>query len=324
MPELPELPELPEAAVVGASLDPMTVLAALAAAALAASVPVLLLGWPWRDPRSGRAAFACLLGAGIGLVVGCWRLGLRPRWPPLEDQDRLLLVLFPALLAVELTAACLDRFRWLAWLPRLVIAGTAARILLHESIYLAAADTGTRPWTPVQTWLILGGLAATLAASWVLLALLARRSPGRSVPLSVALACGGAGATVMLSGYASAGELGLALAAALIGVVIASLVLAAPPATDGLLGLGLVGLFALVVVGHFFGQLATNHAVLLFCAPLLCWLPELPFLRRTRPAYRGIARVVLTLVPVAVALVLAQQKYAADSVRTSPGSKLVQ
>src|SRR5207247_6343293 len=92
----------------------------------------------------------------------------------------------------------------------------------------------TRKWTPAQTWMILGGLAAALAGVWTALTVLARRtapepilSPGaeagrmtgRSVLLAVAVASGGAAITVMLSGYATGGEIGLPLAAALVGAV---------------------------------------------------------------------------------------------------------
>ena len=39
----------------------------------------------------------------------------------------------------------------------------------------------------------------------------------------------------------------------------------------------MVGLFSLLVIGHFFGELTTAHAILLLFAPLLGWLPELPY-----------------------------------------------
>ena len=99
--------------------------------------------------------------------------------------------------------------------------------------------------------------------------------------------------------------------------VVASLALAGPADMRGVLGLGVVGLFALLIVGRFFGQVSTLNAALLFFAPLLGWLPELPFVRRMRPVLRGLARVVLTAAPVIVALALAQQKFVADSSRSS-------
>jgi len=139
--------------------------------------------------------------------------------------------------------------------------------------------------------------------------------------LAVALACAGAAVAVMLSGYASGGQIGLALAGAMVGALIASLALSAPFDAYGVLSLGVFGLFALLVIGRFFGQLTTSYAILLFAAPLLCWLPELPYVRRLAPQLRGLLGVILTAAPVAVVLILAQQKFAAESTQTSPGSQ---
>jgi hypothetical protein len=301
--------------------DLLTLVKALTAAAMTAAAVLLLGGWPWRAPRPARASAGAVLGAATGLLAGCWMLGLMPQWPPREDRDRLLLVLVPALVGVELLAALSGRLRWLAWLGRVVVALGAGRVLLHGTSYLAdLAGPGTREWTPGQAGVILGGLAVALAGVWAALAALARRTPGRSVPLALALTCAGAGGTVLLSGYAGGGQLGLVLAAALLGAVAASLALGDVSAVRGVVGLGVVGLFALLVLGRFFGQLATGHAVLLFGAPLLCWLPELPHLRRVGPRLRALARVALVLVPVVVALTLARQDFLRDSVRTSTGA----
>jgi hypothetical protein len=88
----------------------------------------------------------------------------------------------------------------------------------------------------------------------------------------------------------------------------------------GVLGFGVVGLFALVVVGRFFGTLTTANAAVLFFAPLLCWLPELPYVRNAWPWLRGLLRVAVVAVPVFAVLILAQQKFDKDSGRPSPGS----
>ena len=52
-----------------------------------------------------------------------------------------------------------------------------------------------------QAWLILGSMAAAQATSWVLLVLLARRSPGASLPIVLAIASAVASITIMLSAY---------------------------------------------------------------------------------------------------------------------------
>ena len=59
----------------------------------------------------------------------------------------------------------------------------AAPVLLYNTSYLAElAGPGSREWTPAQAGIILAGLAAALTGAWAALALLATRSPVRSVP----------------------------------------------------------------------------------------------------------------------------------------------
>src|SRR5436190_10394904 len=201
--------------------DPILILEAMGAAAATAAAVLLLCAWPWRKPGLVRSAVGSVLGIAAGFYVGCWMLGFRPHWPPSEDQDRLLLILFPAVLGLELLAAFPGRLRWLIGLARLGVAAGAAPILLHNSIYLTdAAGPGTQEWSPAQAWMIPAGLALAMASVWAALLVLDRRTPGRSLPLAVSLACAGAAVTVMLSGYASGGQLGLPLAAGLAAVVI--------------------------------------------------------------------------------------------------------
>ncbi len=311
--------------------DEMLILRAVAASAVTAAIVVLLCGWPWRVPRPVRASLGCVLGTGAGFYVGCWLLGWRPQWSLAEDQGRLMLVLIPAVLLVESLAAFLGSFRWPAWLLRLVVAGGAARVLLHDTVFLVDKGLPDTPeWTPAQAYMILACLAVALAGVWVALAALARRtsldsSPtesaarggvsGRSVPLVLAGACAGAALTIALSGYASGGLLGLPLAAALTAVVVVSMAPSTRLDMTGVIGVGVVGLFALLVVGRFFGSFTTLNAALLFFGPLLCWLPELP------PRFRGLVRVALAAAPVVVALTLAQVKFVEDSARPAPRKK---
>jgi hypothetical protein len=299
-------------------VDAALLLESAAVAAAVAAVSRLVAGWPWRRPRPGWAAAGGALGVGAGFFAGAWLLGLAPNFPPAEVKDRLLLVLLPAVVAVEVAAAFLRRVPWLTWALRLVVAAGAAPVLLHGSIYLTdSAGPGTREWSPGLAWLILAGLAAALAANGALLDRLAARQTGRAVLLTLALAAPGAGLAVMLSGYATGGQLGFPLAAGLAAGAVASLALAGAADLRGAIGVGVVGLFALLVVGRLFGDLPTANAVLLFAAPLAGWLPELLPARRVGPRLRGAARVALAAVPVALALALAVQKFAADSASPS-------
>jgi hypothetical protein len=283
--------------------DPVVILKASAAALAVAAAILLLFG------KLGRAGWASAAGVGVGFFVGAWLLGVHPHFPLKEDKDRWLLVLLPAAVGVEAAASFLRRLPWLAWPLRLVLAAGAAPVLLYGSVYLSdRGDPSGRKWGPEQTWLILGGMALALATGWALLDRLARRGAGGFAPLVLALACAGSGVTVMLSGYATGGQLGLPLAFALTGAAAASWLLRGPQDLRSAVGIGIVGLFALLVVGRFFGELTTANAVLLFGAPLLGWLAELPSLGRIGPRRRAFAGLSLAGLPVALALVLAVQK----------------
>jgi hypothetical protein len=156
-------------------------------------------------------------------------------------------------------------------------------------------------------------LGGALAAVWTLLWLRETWSPEQTGLVSLALTCIGAAVTVMYSGYATGGQLGIPLAGALLGVAVASQVVSKPPSLTGAVGIGIVGLFALLVVGRFFAVLTTTHAILLLTAPLLCWLTEIPSVRKWPAWERGLLAVALVSVPLAVAVIQAQQKFVEDS-----------
>src|SRR5207244_12038344 len=126
-------------------------------------------------------------------------------------------------------------------------------------------------------------------ANWALLSRLGRAEAGSAALPALALAAGGAGVTVMLSGYASGGQLGLLLAAALAPAALAAFVFPRSAALRGALGVGVVGLFGLLIVGRYFAGLTSTNAALLFFAPLIGWLPEIPWLRHVGPRVRRVA-----------------------------------
>jgi len=298
--------------------DPVLIVTAMGIAVAVSAVVLLICGWPWRVARPSWRDAGWVMGVGAGFLLSCWVLGIRPHWPPREDQDRLLALVLPAVVVVELLAAFPRVPRWLIWPLRSAIAAGGAGVLLYGSSYLSdLAGPGTREWSLAQAWLILGGLAAALAAVWVLLAMLARRAPGLSHAVCLSGTSAGAALTVMLSGYASGGQVGLPLAAALLGAAAAVLVLPRASRTTGPIGVAIVGLFSLLVIGRFFGQLTSAHASLLFGAPLLGWLPELPYLRRLPPWARGLARVILVAALVSAVVVDAQRKFVEGSKASS-------
>jgi hypothetical protein len=193
--------------------------------------------------------------------------------------------------------------------------------LLHGTSYITdLSGPGTSEWPPWLAWLIFGGLAAAAGAVWWLLAPLAHRAPGPALPVSLAVVTAISAVTVMLSGYLSGGQTGLSLAAALAGATAAVLLFKGSASQMGFPGVVIVGLFSLLVVGRFFGELTTAHAIVLFCAPLLGWLPELPYVRRMPPWTRGLARVVLVGIAVFVVAVQAQRKAVQEFAPPSSGN----
>src|SRR5436190_18206126 len=115
--------------------DTTRILESQALAALLA-VAMSLLGCRWRAGQT----IGGTLGAFLGFCAGCWWLELWPRWPPAEDQGRLIYILLPAVVCVELLALLPERFHWVLWLLRLTVAFGAARVLLHDSTYLKETE----------------------------------------------------------------------------------------------------------------------------------------------------------------------------------------
>ncbi len=298
--------------------DPVAMTIALFAAAWVAGLVLLLLARPWRQTQPTRVHLAWLLGLSAGFGVGCGLLGLRPHWPPREDLDRFLLILLPSTLAIEVLAELKPRPLWIAWPPRLALSAVVTPILLHQTVYLTdLSGPGTREWSGMELALILTALAGTLAAVWVLLALLRSRTPGPAVTLALAMSCAAAGVAVMLSGYLSGGKPGLALGAALAGVALASMFLPAEAKAGRSIGVGVVGLFGVLLAGRFFGTLTTGPALCLFLAPLLAWIPECPGVRKFGPRVRAVAGLVFVAIPLILVILSAHGKFTDDSTKTS-------
>jgi hypothetical protein len=270
------------------------------AAALAAIVAVMVA---WSLGRIGLPGGA--LGVGAALFAGAWVLGQVPRFPPREALDRCLLLLVPAAVLAETLAAASGRTRWVL---RVLVAALATPVLVHGSSYvLDLSGPGSREWTPHETMAIFAGLAVVLVLMQSMLIRLANRAY-RSTALAMAIVCGGAAFTVMLSGYATGGQLGIPLATA-----VGTFAVLGRRHAPGAVAITVIALFSLLVVGKLFAGLTTQNAMALFAVPLLGWVPEVPWLRRVGPRIRGVLRVVLTTVPVLLTLWLAQQKFAADS-----------
>jgi hypothetical protein len=294
--------------------DPITIMTAVGAALVAAAFLVVCFGWPGRKGRTPAVDFGWVLGTGAGFLLGCCMLSKIPHWPPVVDQDRLLFLVLPAVVVVELLATLPKFSRWFIWPLRVALAAGVAPVLLHGSDYLTGQPgPDSLAWSTPQVCLILSGLAASLVAVWLLLGLLSARVPGVSTAACLAIATAGAGLAVMISGYMSGGQNGLALSGAVSGAAVATLALRWSSRGRRPLGVAIIGFYSTVVLGRFFGELSTTHAILLFASPLLAWLPELPLVRRLPRWARELARVLLIGLLVAVIVAAEVRKFAEGS-----------
>lgn len=278
-------------------------LKAISAAAGASALCVLALGGVRRPAGAARSYAACILAIALGLALGGVLLRLPFGWPPASGLARLLEIVLPATAGIELLAGCERAPRWLAWTLRLILAALSGRILLHESAYLSGPHS---EWTPWQATTILALCGGALAIVWLMLSRLSARSPGILVSLALAQTIACCGAAVMLAGYLAGGEAAIVLAAALGGAALASRSIGAGPAAQGMIGVGVVGLFGLLFVGRFFGRLSTGAALTMLFAPLLCWAAEWPPLERQKPWLKAALCLALVALPLAFVLAAAQ------------------
>ncbi len=167
----------------------------------------------------------------------------------------------------------------------------------YGSSYHDAPGPDSPGWQLREKIAIFATLGLALAGNWAALNTLARRTSDQLVSLLLALCCAATAIVLMMSGYATGGPLGLPLAGALAGILLTSLVLPRRLNVTGAIGVGVVGLFGLIVIGYYFNELTAAHALALFFAPLLGWLPELPVIRRINPRVRAVVSVLLVTLP---------------------------
>ena len=295
--------------------EPLLYLKAMGAAAIVSAMIVLAMVRARRHANTAWLNFSCVVGIGLGLVVGYGVLSLRLAWPPVNGLDRFLTITVPLVLGIELITGFQSVPRWVAWLLRMSLAVTIPRILLHGSVYLSGATDG---WTPWQTGTSLVACGALLAGVWSLLSWLSQRSPGTSLPLALCLPILCAGLTVMMAGYIKGGVAAFPLVATLVATTIGVRLMAnrsvalANLSAPAIVGVGVVALFGLLFLGRFFGRLSTECALAMLLAPLFCWVTEMPPLRHRQPWLVGSLRLVLVAIPLLVVLAAAKRDFDRD------------
>lgn len=262
---------------------------------------------PWRQS----ACWSWAIGAGVLAASGA--VDQWPHWPPLEDRARFLTLLVPLTLVVETLAATMPS-RGIAWIVRLCLTAVVVPILLHHTTYLTnLSGPNSAEWSPSQASIILCGLAALLAVMWIVLSRLQSRTSTAAVLWVLVLDAWATAVVVMLSSYYRGGLLGLGLAGALAGASLASYITQSQSSTSGSLGMSVIGIFAVVLMGRFFGTLSNGLAACLLLAPLLAWTVELPRLRVLPPGRRDTWRLACVAIPLIVVVAIAQRKFTAAS-----------
>jgi hypothetical protein len=303
--------------------DPILALKATAAAAVVAAVVMLVSALLFRKGRSGSATLVEVLAVGGGLGLGCWWLGFAPKVPPIEDRDRLLLVLLPAVGIVEIIAAS-SRWKWVGRILRVLLALPIPFLLLFGSGWLPATWTpGVDPsapsdWNQQQAIAILSGLGVLLAAVWSLAIWAAGRPGGYVVPAALGLVNAAAGVSILLSGNASGGLIALPFAGVAAGTLLVCLLASRTHPMTGVVGIGSVFLFGLLMGGRFFGELTTTNFALLIAAPLVCCIVlGLLSAQKFKLPLRFVIALVASLVPAGVAAGLAYKSFEAETNESS-------
>ena len=293
--------------------DPVAILGAMAAAA---AVTALVLLAARRLGTGVAAAVGWPLAAALGFGTGAALLGFRPRGLLATDQERLLLVVVPLAVAAESWIAMKPTSVGRMVLTRGCVAVAIGPVLMLGSVYMTGGPSG---WSPGQRVVAFSGVGLLILVPWIMLASLQRRRPDPVTSLSLAAASLAAGVTTMLSGYASAGQLALPLAAALTAT--ACVVPAATsPRLAHTLGVGWIGLAGVLFIGRFFGSLTTPHAVLLGATPLVCWLAAMPPLSGWAAWPRRLVLLALALLPAGAVVWQAQARFLERSGPAAPGA----
>jgi hypothetical protein len=286
--------------------DPVLYFTAMCSTVGVSAIVVLTLGWLLSRTSPARTNLASVLGIGFGLAAGYYVLQLRLDWPPTNGISRLLFLVVPAVFLVELLAGSRVAPPWILWLLRTSLAAATGRILLHGSVYLGGPRS---EWTTIQAGQVLTICAAFLMAEWGLLSWLSRRSARIAVPLAISLTLQAAGIAIMLAGYVTGGAAALPLVAAIVGATISACLFVPRSDSAAAIGVGTVGLFGLLFIGRFFGAVSTSAALTLMLSPLLCWVIEIPILRRRNRWLVGAIGLFVVAIPLSIVLFLAKQEF---------------
>ncbi len=257
-------------------------------------------------PESRLSAAVILLSAAIGMFVGCWVLQVPWKWPLVNALDRFRELILPVTVTVELLACWKLIPRPIVWTLRGCVALAIGGVLFYGSAYVTRGAEILIPW---QTWLILVITLLSLIGVWLLLYRLAARPAAASIGIALGMSLNTAGLVIMLAGYINGGAAAIPLGGAILATFVVTWIVAGTADMRGLISVAVVALFSLLLIGRFFGNISTTQALVIFLAPLLCYVTVLPAMRCLSPLRIGMIRIVLVSIPLVIVLMLSKLEF---------------
>lgn len=266
------------------------------------------------------ANIVLVIAVALGFEVGFFATYGWPKIPPVEAHEWLLVVLRPAALAVAILVAATRTPIAIIWILRTIIAFGAAPLLLQPYI--------EHTWTGAQSAKWLAGIGIAAMLFWVLLLRLtpngrtAEENENHSTSWScwaLAIVAGGTGVTILMSGSQTLGQLGISLAAVLIGVAVAFLITRKSIfLSTSHLDLTITLLIGIWLCGYFYAQLSPVHVILLALAPQAAWVGHL--IGPKQGLRTALVRLIPVMILVMIVVGLAVMKFTQESAYDSYGS----
>lgn len=243
---------------------------------------------------------AVWLGALAGLAAGWYRMGYSLPWPPATGLDRLLAVVLPLTLVIDLILRYRSSDRtgtgpadgrwgslstWFDPVLRGLFCLTTPVILLWKSVHLDWWVASTFP--PRPSLLLLMSGVCLVVTDWSLLRF-SLRGAATLAPLGLLGAVLSAGLCVLLAGYIKGGAVAFPLTGSLVGCLAAIWPwpgirpLPADTQSKGqraIVSAAISALYGVLFVGCAFGKLTGTRALLVGLAPLAGWVVEIPRVR---------------------------------------------
>ncbi|MDR3636316.1 MAG: hypothetical protein P4L84_21115 [Isosphaeraceae bacterium] len=215
-----------------------------------------------------------------------------PAFPPVDVTDRVSWIARASLLAALASSAAAERPLW-RWVNRVLFSALTV-VAMIGPILAERSQT----WTGLL-WIV--AVVAVFVFSWANIDALDDRVSPATLGVSLILIVFGTALALAVSGSVVLGQLCAALGASLVVVVAlargSTLRAGLGPVCSTVLG-------ALLIDGGVYSELPAAVAVLLTAAPLTLWTARLPVLVRLRGWQRTLAVALMTILPVALAVVL--------------------